>query len=90
VLLAIALQDSPGSLIQGFNPAEIGLDGKPLGEIVVASSSFIILIATSVFFLHRFSYFDVVRRANYSDEELETGFHLLNYNSVSYLILPKL
>ena len=35
-LLALHLRDSPGSLIQGFNPAEIGLDGKPLGAIVVA------------------------------------------------------
>jgi preprotein translocase subunit SecY len=50
LLLAIALQNSPGSLIQGFNPNEIGLDGKPLGEIVVASSSFSFL-ATSVIFL---------------------------------------
>ena len=28
-LLAVALRDSPGSLIMGFNPAEIGLDGQP-------------------------------------------------------------
>ena len=48
-LLAIALQNSPGSLIQGFNPAEIGLDGKPLGEIVVASSSTMFLVTTVIF-----------------------------------------
>ncbi|MBP52709.1 MAG: preprotein translocase subunit SecY [Opitutae bacterium] len=33
-LLAVALRDSPGSLIQGFNPLEIGMDGSPLGRIV--------------------------------------------------------
>jgi preprotein translocase subunit SecY len=49
-LLALALRDSPGSLIQGFNPAEIGLDGKPLGAIVVATSPSIFLI-TSIIFL---------------------------------------
>ena len=49
-LLALALRDSPGSLIQGFNPSEIGLDGKPLGEIVVASSPSIFLF-TSIIFL---------------------------------------
>jgi preprotein translocase subunit SecY len=48
-LLAIALRDSPGSLIQGFNPGEIGLDGKPLGPIVVASSPVIFLITTIIF-----------------------------------------
>ena len=36
-LLAVALRDSPGSLIMGFNPNEIGLDGEALGSIVVAS-----------------------------------------------------
>ncbi|HCY57336.1 MAG TPA: preprotein translocase subunit SecY, partial [Opitutae bacterium] len=41
-LLAVALRDSPGSLIQGFNPAEPGLDGQPLGEIVVAPSLFLL------------------------------------------------
>ena len=50
LLLAIALQNSPGSLIQGFNPNEIGLDNKPLGEIVVATSPTIFLV-TSVIFL---------------------------------------
>ena len=49
-LLSIALRDSPGSLIQGFNPAEIGLDGKALGPIVVATSSTIFLF-TSIIFL---------------------------------------
>jgi len=48
-LLALALRDSPGSLIQGFNPAEIGLDGKPLGAIVVATSPSIFLITTIIF-----------------------------------------
>jgi preprotein translocase subunit SecY len=48
-LLSIALRDSPGSLIQGFNPAEIGLDGKPLGAIVVATSPNIFLITTIIF-----------------------------------------
>ena len=45
-LLSIALRDSPGSLIQGFNPADIGLDGNPLGDIVVFSGnpSFFLLI----------------------------------------------
>ena len=32
-LLAVALRDSPGSLIQGFNPAEPGLDGLSLIHI---------------------------------------------------------
>jgi preprotein translocase subunit SecY len=45
----LALRDSPGSLIQGFNPAEIGLDGKPLGAIVVATSPSIFLITTIIF-----------------------------------------
>jgi preprotein translocase subunit SecY len=49
-LLAVALQNSPGSLIQGFNPAENGLDGKPLGQIVVAGSS-TMFIVTSIIFL---------------------------------------
>ena len=48
-LLAVALRDSPGSLIQGFNPAEIGLDGNPLGPIVIASSPTLFLINTIVF-----------------------------------------
>ena len=49
-LLAVALRDSPGSLIQGFNPAEIGLDGSPLGEIVVFTGSpFLFLLLTVVF-----------------------------------------
>ena len=49
-LLSVALQNSPGSLIQGFNPAEIGLDGKPLGQIVVAGSSSMFIV-TSIIFL---------------------------------------
>ena len=48
-LLAVALRDSPGSLIMGFNPAEIGLDGQPLGNIVVASSPSLFLINSIVF-----------------------------------------
>jgi preprotein translocase subunit SecY len=38
-----------GASIQGFNPAEIGLDGKPLGAIVVATSPNIFLITTIIF-----------------------------------------
>ena len=48
-LLAVALRDSPGSLIMGFNPAEIGLDGQPLGDIVVASSPSLFLLNSIVF-----------------------------------------
>ena len=48
-LLAVALRDSPGSLIQGFNPGEIGLDGKPLGQIVVSTSPTLFLFNTIVF-----------------------------------------
>ena len=48
-LLAVALRDSPGSLITGFNPSEIGLDGQPLGHIVVASSQSLFLINTIIF-----------------------------------------
>ena len=48
-LLAVALRDSPGSLIMGFNPAEIGSDGQPLGNIVVASSPSLFLINSIVF-----------------------------------------
>ena len=47
--MQLLLQNSPGSLIQGFNPAEIGLDGKPLGDIVVASSSTMFLVTTVIF-----------------------------------------
>ena len=42
-------RDSPGSLIMGFNPAEIGLDGQPLGDIVVASSPSLFLLNSIVF-----------------------------------------
>jgi preprotein translocase subunit SecY len=48
-LLAVALRDSPGSLIMGFNPAELGLDGQPLGDIVVSSSPSLFLINSIVF-----------------------------------------
>ena len=48
-LLAVALRDSPGSLIQGFNPAEIGLDGSPLGAIVIANSPTLFLFNTIIF-----------------------------------------
>ena len=37
------------SLIQGFNPSEIGLDGNPLGPIVIASSPTLFLINTIIF-----------------------------------------
>ncbi len=50
-LLAVALRDSPGSLIQGFNPAEIGLDGKPLGKIVVFSGAPSLFLFLTVVFL---------------------------------------
>lgn len=50
-LLAVALRDSPGSLIQGFNPAEAGLDGKPLGEIVVFSGNPSLFLLITVVFL---------------------------------------
>ena len=48
-LLAVALRDSPGSLITGFSPSEIGLDGQPLGDIVVATSPTLFLINTIIF-----------------------------------------
>ena len=48
-LLAVALRDSPGSLIMGFNPLEIGLDGQPLGDIVVSSSPSLFLINSIIF-----------------------------------------
>lgn len=38
-LLAMALRDSPGSLIQGFDPGNRGLDDQPFGNIVVSQSS---------------------------------------------------
>ena len=48
-LLALALRDSPGSLIQGFNPNSLGLSGQPFGEIVVSQSS--MFFANTVVFL---------------------------------------
>ena len=49
-LLSVALKNSPGSLIQGFNPAEIGMDGNPLGQIVVTESAGL-FYTTSIIFL---------------------------------------
>ena len=48
-LLALALRDSPGSLIQGFNPNSLGLDGQPFGDIVISSSS--MFLVNGVIFL---------------------------------------
>ena len=48
-LLALALRDSPGSLIQGFNPNSLGLNGQPFGEIVVSQSP--MFFANTVVFL---------------------------------------
>ena len=50
-LLAVALRDSPGSLIQGFDSTTIGLDDKPLGPIVVFSGSPSLFLLLTVVFL---------------------------------------
>ena len=48
-LLALALRDSPGSLIQGFSPNSLGLDGQPFGDIVISNSS--LFLVNGVIFL---------------------------------------
>ena len=50
-LLAVALRDSPGSLIQGFDSTTIGLDDKPLGPIVVFSGAPSLFLLLTVVFL---------------------------------------
>ena len=50
-LLAVALRDSPGSLIQGFDSTTIGLDAKPLGPIVVFSGAPSLFLLLTVVFL---------------------------------------
>lgn len=50
-LLAIALRDSPGSLIQGFSATGPSLSGEPLGPIVVFSGGPTLFLLLTVVFL---------------------------------------
>ena len=49
-LLAVALRDSPGSLITGFDPAQV-YEGKPLGDIVVFNGSPSLFLLLTIVFL---------------------------------------